>query len=122
MKKELVRKEFFKLKQKGRSYSQCNKILYGKFKYEVNPRTLQRWMNRLDNIDDWDLKDKSRKPKTIHKKITQETEEKVISIRNKTGWGENKIADFVDVSSWSVNKILKKHKLTALTKRKKETN
>jgi len=120
MKKELVRKEFFKLKQKGHSYSQCSKILYGKFKYEVNPRTLQRWMNRLDNIEDWDLKDKSRKPKTIHKKITQETEEKVISIRNKTGWGENKIADFVDVSSWSVNKILKKHNLTALTKRKKD--
>jgi len=120
MKKELIRKEFFKLKRKGHSYSQCSKILYGKYKYEVHPRTLQRWMNRLDNQDDWDLRDKSRRPKKIYREISKETEEKIVSIRHKTGWGENKITNFVDVSSWSVNKILKKHKLTEPTKMKKK--
>jgi len=120
MKKELVRKEFFKLKQKGHSYSQCSKILYGKYRYESHPRTLQRWMSRLDNCDNWDLRDESRRPKTIHHKITKREEEKIISLRNKTGWGENKIADFVNVSSWSVNKILNKHKLTEPTKQKKK--
>ncbi len=120
MKKELIRKEFFKLKQKGHSYFQCSKILYGKYKYEVHPRTLQRWMNKLDNVDIWDLKDKSRRPKKIHRKISKETEEKIVLIRYKSGWGENKIADFVDVSSWSVNKVLKKHNLTEPTKRKKK--
>lgn len=120
MKKELLRKEFFKLKQKGHSYLQCSKILYGKYKYEIHPRTLQRWTNRLDNTIDWDLRDKSRRPKIIHRKITKKTENKIISIRNKTGWGENKIADFVDVSSWSVNKTLNKHGLTEPTKRKKK--
>ena len=120
MKKELIRKEFFKLKLKGHSYSQCSKILYGKYKYEVNLRTLQRWMNKLDNGDNWNLKDESRRPKRIHRKITMETEERIISIRLKTGWGENKITDFVDVSSWSVNKVLRKHKLTEPTKRKKK--
>ncbi len=120
MKKYEIRKEFFNLKNKGHSYSQCSKILYAKYRYEVNHRTLQRWMNRLDNLDNWDLKDKSKRPKTIHRKINEEIESKVISIRSKTGWGENKIADFVNVSSWSVNKILNKHKLVDSPKRKKK--
>jgi len=69
---------------------------------------------------EWNLKDKSKRPKTTYNKITPEIENKVILIRNKTGWGENKIADFVEISSWSVNKILNKHKLTESTKRKKK--
>lgn len=120
MKKELIRKEFFKLKQTGHSYSQCSKILYGKYKYEVNPRTLQRWMNKLDNIDDWNLKDKSRRPKTIHRKITYEMEQKIISIKKKTGWGAEKIENFVDVGHTMINKILNKHNLTEPTKMKKK--
>ena len=77
-------------------------------------------MHGLDNDDKWDLRDKSRRPRIIHKKISRETEEKIISIRNTIGWGENKIADFVDVSSWSVNKILNKQNLTETSKRKKK--
>ena len=69
-------------------------------------------MSRLDNDSSWNLEDNSKRPKTIHKKITSEIETKVIHLRNKTGWGENKLADFVDVSSWAVNKILRKNKLT----------
>ena len=118
MKKEKIRKEYFKLRIKGHTNNQCRIILKSKYEYEVNIRTLRRWTNKL-NQDNWDLKDKSRRPKTIHSKISKETEEKIVTIKNKTGWGENKIADFVDVSSWSVNKILNKHKLTEPTKRKK---
>jgi len=120
MKKELIRKEFFKLKQKGHSYSQCSKILYAKHNYEVNPRTLQRWMNKLDNIDDWDLKDKSKRPKTIHRKITEEVEQKIISIKKQTGWGAEKIEDFVELSHTTINKILNKHNLTEPSNRKKK--
>ena len=120
MKKELVRKEFFKLKQKGHSYSQCSKILYAKYRYEVNPRTLQRWMNRLDNCENWDLRDESRRPKTIHRKITQKLEEEIISIKKKTGWGAEKIESRVNLSHTSINKILNRHNLTEPTKRKKK--
>jgi len=56
MKKELIRKEFFKLKFKGHSYNQCRKILFAKYHYEVCNRTLQRWMNKLDTFDNWDMK------------------------------------------------------------------
>ena len=111
MKKEDIRKEFFKLRIKGHSYNQCRKILLAQFSYEITIRTLKRWTKRL-NGSEWNLEDFSRTPKTTHTKLTPEIEEKVITIRNKTGWGENKIADFVEVSSWSVNKILRKNNLT----------
>jgi transposase InsO family protein len=119
MKKEEIRKEFFKLRIKGHSYNQCRKILLIKQGYEVHNRTLQRWDERLRKTD-WNLRDQSKRPKTIYRKLTLEIENKIINIRNKTGWGENKIADFVEVSAWSVNKILNKHKLTEPTKRKKK--
>ena len=120
MRKEEIRKIFFKLKIKGHSYNQCRKILIVKYNFEVTNRTLKRWMYKLDNSEDWNLEDESRKPKTIHKKITKEIEEKIIFIRNKTGFGAEKIENFVEISHWSINKILKKHKLTEPTKRKKK--
>jgi transposase InsO family protein len=119
MKKEDIRKEFFKLRIKGHSYNQCRKILLTKYEFEVHNRTLQRWDEKLRKTN-WNLRDQSKKPKTIHRKLTLEIENKIINIRNKTGWGENKIADFVEVSAWSVNKILNKYKLTEPSKRKKK--
>ena len=35
MKKEIIRKEFFKLKVKGHSYSQCRKILIVKYNFDI---------------------------------------------------------------------------------------
>lgn len=121
MKKEQIRKEFFKLKNKGHSLNQCRKILLAQWRYEVSKRTLQRWNKRLWETE-WNLKDKSKRPKTIHYRITNEIEEKVLTLRAKTGWGENQIANHISLSSWSVNKILNKHKLTEPPKRKKKRN
>jgi len=120
MKKELIRKEFFKLKLAGHSYSQCKIILKAKYNYETTTRTLKRWMGRLDNCDNWDLRDKSRKPKVIHYKITPEIEKRIIEIRNRTGFGQEKIRNYVNISSWSINKILNKYELTNPVKRKKK--
>ena len=112
MKKEEIRKEYFHLRIKGHVNSQCRKIILAQFGYEVSVRTLRRWTNKL-NKTEWDLCDNSKRPKTIHTKITSEIEEKVIAIRNKTGWGENKIVDFIpNISHKIVNKILNKHQLT----------
>jgi len=112
MKKEDIRKEFFKLKNKGHTNNQCRKILLAQFGYEVTIRTLRRWTNKL-NKTEWDLRDKSKKPHIIYTKITSEIEEKVIDMRNKTGWGENKLTDFIpNVSHTTINKILNKHNLT----------
>jgi putative transposase len=112
MKKEEIRKEFFKLKIKGHSINQCRKILLAQFGYEVCKRTLQRW-NKSLNENNWDLCDKSKRPKTIHYKITKEVEEAVIKIRQKTGYGSNKISCFIqDISESSIKRILRKKNLT----------
>jgi len=111
MKKEEIRKEYFKLRIKGHTNNQCRKIILAQFGYETNIRTLRRWTNRL-NKSEWDLTDKSKRPKTIHYKVTSEIENKIISIRNKTGWGEYKLEDFVNISHASIYKILRKNKLT----------
>ena len=119
MKKEEIRKEYFKLKIKGHTNNQCRKIMFAKFSYEINIRTLRRWTQKLNNTE-WNLCDESKRPKTIHRKITQEMENEIISIRKRTGWGAEKIEMIVNLSHTSINKILKKHKLTEPTKRKKK--
>jgi len=60
MNKEDLRKQFFNLKLKGHSYTQCVKILNAMFSFKVNSRTLKRWVNWLDK-GNWDLKDLSKK-------------------------------------------------------------
>lgn len=115
MKKEEIRKEFFKLRIKGHSYSHCRKILRGMYGYEVTTRTLKRWSKRLDE-GDWDLRDIPTRPKNIHCKITPAIEKRVVDLRNKTGWGENKIVDFVDIGHTTINKVLNKHNLCNPTK------
>ena len=111
MKKEEIRKEYFKLRIKGHTNNQCRKIILAQFGYEVNIRTLRRWTNRL-NQTEWNFKDKSKRPKVIHHKITSEIEEKIVRIKNNTGWGAEKIEDFVDIGHTSINKILNKYNLT----------
>jgi hypothetical protein len=120
MKKEEIRKEYFHLRIKGHSQNQCRKILLAQFGFEVSKRTLQRWTKNL-NETEWDLKDKSRKPKIIHTKINFEIERKVVNLRNKTGWGENKLATrFPDLSHKIINKILNKYNLTNPNPRRKK--
>ena len=119
MKKEEIRKEFFKLRIRRHSYSQCRKILKAQFNYDGSLRTLQRWTKRL-NETEWDLKDKSKKPKTIRYKITPEIEKRVLEIRTKTGFGQEKIKNYVNISHWSINKILNKHHLTNPNPRRKK--
>ena len=119
MKKEEIRKEFFKLRIKHHSYSQCRKILLAQFGYSTTTRTLQRWNERL-NKTEWNLIDYSRKPKTIHRKITKEIENKIINLRNKTGFGEYKIVNYIHLGHTSIYKILNKHKLTKPNENKKK--
>lgn len=112
MKKEEIRKEFFRLKIRNHSYSQCRKILRAQFDTEISKRTLQRWNKKL-NETEWDLKDKSKRPTTIHYKINSEIEKEVIKLREQTGWGANKISQFVEeISESSIKRILTKNLLT----------
>jgi transposase InsO family protein len=120
MKKEEIRKEFFKLKNKGFSYAKCKWIIKAQFDYEVTTRTLKRWIDKLDK-GGWDLTDSSRKPHTIHSKITPEIENKVIDLRKSTGWGQEKLyphLTHLGISERSIKRIIKKHNLCRETKTK----
>lgn len=113
MKKEEIRKEFFKLKNKGFSYNQCRRILKAKYGFEITTRTLKRWIKRLDK-GDWDLRDKSKRPHTIYEKVNKSIEQEITSLRKKTGWGCDKLAAHlpnIGVSARTINKVLNKHNL-----------
>ena len=117
MKKEEIRREFFKLKNKGHSYAQCRRILKATLGFETVPRTLKRWVKRL-NQGEWNLQDTSRRPKTIHYRITPSLEQAIISLRKKTGWGSDKLVNSFPISARSIDKIIGKHGLLKLTKTK----
>ena len=120
MLKEIVRKEFFKLKNDGFSYSKCRTIVKARFEYEVSIRTLKRWVNRLDR-GDWNLQDHSKKPRLIHYKVNEAIEKEVINLRNKTGWGQDKLYSelkHLNISASSIKRILKKHNLCRKVKLK----
>ncbi len=111
MKKEEIRKEFFKLKNKGNSYAVCIRVLKALFGVDLNKRTLQRWNKRL-NETEWDLRDLSTRPKNVRRKITSAIEAEVIRLKKETGFGENKIQSYVPLGHTTINKILVKHSLT----------
>lgn len=120
MKKEEIRREFIKLKNKGHSYSQCQIILKAKYNYSTTVRTLKRWIKRLDQ-GSWDLKDNSTRPNTIYYKATRSKVKQIIELRKKTGWGSDKILcnlPNLDLSARTVDGILNKHNLCRETKNK----
>ena len=120
MKKEEIRREFFKLKNQGFSYAQCRRVLNAKFECNTTIRTLKRWTKRLD-VGDWDLKDKSRRPHRIYKKVDENIEREVLTLRNKTGWGCDKLnahLSHINIGMRTINNILSKHGLCRETKNK----
>jgi transposase InsO family protein len=120
MQKSFLRKEFFKLKNQGFSYSKCRSILFAQYEQQISIRTLKRWVHRLD-MGDWDLEDYSKKPHIIHYKITNEIEQEVISLRKQTGWGEDKLHPYLtrfNISKMSIKRILKRNNLCRYTKTK----
>ncbi|MBU1111597.1 MAG: DDE-type integrase/transposase/recombinase, partial [Nanoarchaeota archaeon] len=120
MKKYEIRKVFFKLKNRGHSYVKCRTILKAKYEYDITVRTLKRWIKRLDS-EEWNLLDNSRRPHTIHRKVTPKIEQEVLSLRDKTRWGCDKIAiqlTHLNISRVSINRILCKHNLCRETTNK----
>ena len=85
MKKEIVRREFLKLKLNGRLYKECINILFEKYGFKVSKSTLKRW-NKKFNQGNWNLRDTSTKPNKVYYKFSIEDLEDVISLRKKTGF------------------------------------
>lgn len=120
MQKNILRREFLKLKNQGNSYTTCRRVLRAQYEHEISVRTLKRWVHRLEQ-GTWDLRDKSRRPHTIHHKITPAIEQEVIRLRKQTGWGSDKLIielAQLKLSARSVDNILNRHNLCRATKTK----
>ena len=119
MKKEEVRKEFFKLRHKGFSYAKCKTLIASQFDYYVTARTLKRWNARLET-GSWNLMDNSRKPRTIHYKVNPKLIKTVCDIRQKTGWGQDKIKQNIgiSISATTIKRIIRKQGLAREVKHK----
>jgi len=122
--KDLIRRDVIKLKiLKNKSYSEIKDILTTNHHYPVTVRTLKRWCKRQREDPTWDLMDKSRRPKTIHNKITPEIEKEVIELRKATGYGSFAMKEVlkrfgIQISESSIKRINRKHGLSRGSKMK----
>jgi transposase InsO family protein len=112
MKKHLIRKEFLKLKIKGVSYSECQKILLEKYEIFYTIRTYKNWWKRFKKDDDWDLRDTSQKPNKLPIKFSKEEKDLVADIRKKYDYGPKKTRiqvqrKGVDMSLSTIKRIIK---------------
>lgn len=101
----------------GHSYSQCRRILRLTSGHDFSERTLKRWSRRL-NHGGWDLTDFSRRPHHVTRKIGTYIIQKVVFLRNQTGWGEDKLALRFPLSHTSINRILNQEGLCRKSKNK----
>jgi transposase InsO family protein len=90
MKKEIVRREALKEKLKGKSYPEVIQFLKERFDYSVTKATLINWMKRF-NESEWDFRDISQRPKTIHYKFTKENKKEVVNCRKEEGFSSQKL-------------------------------
>ena len=114
MDKAEVRREFFKLRVKQKSYSKIQKLLKDKFGHTYDIRTLKRWQKRFNDQEIWDYLDISTRPNHIYYKVTVEDENLIIRYRKKYGWGAKKIAQtckFLDLSAETINLVLRRNGL-----------
>ena len=90
MKKHILRREFLKLKSKGYSYKECQKIIEEKYQIKKSIETLKRWWKRF-NTSEWNFKDTSQRPKTIHYKFDNKQRDIVVYLRKAFGYSSQKL-------------------------------
>lgn len=100
--------------------------------FSVSRWTVQRWVKRSRHPGRESFKDKSRRPHTIHRKVTWEVENAIIILRDSFKWGTHRISLMLDnppsyirhlletvldiewtpveLSRQAINAVLKKHR------------
>ena len=115
MEKDIIRREFLKLRIKQFSYLRCKEQLKEMYGYSVSTRTLKRWQQRFSKDDSWNLIDDSRKPNIVHYKLTAQAREEILEMRKRTGWGARKIEmllPHLGLSFYTINRVFKEQGLT----------
>lgn len=86
------------------------------YNISVSKRTVQLWKKRFREYD-WDFKNRSRRPKTIHYKITPAIEARVIRLRKNSGYEAFRIQNILrrtnlDISMSTVKRIIARYGLS----------
>lgn len=90
MKKEIIRREFLKLKLDGITYKECQKQIEEATGIRFSIRTLKYWKSRFER-GNWGLGDNSQRPNSIHYKFYVEDLEEVVNIRVSKGYSAYQI-------------------------------
>ena len=111
MKKEIIRREFLKLKLKDYSYIKCRDELLRIYGVKVSTRTLKRWYKRFEK-GDWDLRDNSTRPNIIYYKFYAEDVEQVINLRKIKGYSSYQLKPKLEekgifMSESNIKKVVK---------------
>lgn len=90
MRKEIIRREVVKYKLQGKTYREIIDLVWQRFEWRITKRTLINWMKRFDETD-WDFRDKSQRPNTIHFKFNSEQKLVVVGLRKSYGYSSQKL-------------------------------
>lgn len=116
MKKEIIRREAISYLLKPHSYKEAIAFIKQRFDYSVTKRTLIRWMKRVCTTD-WDLRDTSQRPHTLHYKFTEQDKKAVVNYRKKEGYSSQKLRvklqqQEIFMSESTIKRIVKGHGLS----------
>ena len=90
MKKEILRRFALTLRNDGKSYLEIKDAIKKQFNIDIDKRTLRRWWKRLCTTE-WDFKDTSQRPHTIHYKFTSEHKKTMVNYRKSEGYSSQKL-------------------------------
>jgi transposase InsO family protein len=90
MKKEIIRREYIKLRIARKNNKECLKILQERYDVNYDRRTLRRWWKRFREDDKWDLRDTSQKPHKLPIKFSEKEKESITEIRKVFDYGPKK--------------------------------
>src|SRR3989338_10440858 len=115
MKRHILRREFLKLKL-SKSYKNCKEILEKRFEIKISIITLKRWWKRF-NQTEWDLRDTSQRPHTMHRKFTEKDKQRVVAYRKEEGYSSQKLRlklqeREIFMSESTIKRIVKSHGLS----------
>lgn len=90
MKREIIRREAIKLKLQNKTSKEIIESIKQRFDYSITRMTISRWINKFNNSE-WDFRDISQRPKTIHKKFSEVEKKAVVELRIKEGFSSQKL-------------------------------
>ena len=116
MKKEIIRRYALSLRTECKTYPEIISAIEKRFNVKISQRTLRRWWKKLSTTE-WDLRDTSQRPKTIHNKFKEKDKQRVVVYRKEEGYSSQKLRlklqeREIFMSESTIKRIVKGHGLS----------